>query len=151
MKEDLKTLQEKIQDREREIKIINENYSTRLENLQRTKSEEVEKLQGIIDDQSSLIVSYERILEKEKLEAQEKINAVLEQNSDFKDEIFHLSTKNSYLNTKLQECQEELINIQGEIKNTFGSEEEKRVNLMERLAALERENAAKEVMVDEWY
>lgn len=138
-------MQEKIQDKEREIKIITENYTTRLENLQRTKSEEVEKLQGIIDDQSSLINSYERMLEKEKLEAQEKINAVLEQNSDFKDEIFDLTTKNSYLNTKLQECQEELINIQNEIKNTFVSEEEKRVNLVDRLETLEKENAAKEV------
>lgn len=138
-------MQEKIQDKEREIKIITENYTTRLENLQRTKSEEVEKLQGIIDDQSSLINSYERMLEKEKLEAQEKINAVLEQNSDFKDEIFDLTTKNSYLNTKLQECQEELINIQNEIKNTFVSEEEKRVNLVDRLETLEKENTAKEV------
>lgn len=138
-------MQEKIQDKEREIKIITENYTTRLENLQRTKSEEVEKLQGIIDDQSNLINSYERMLEKEKLEAQEKINAVLEQNSDFKDEIFDLTTKNSYLNTKLQECQEELINIQNEIKNTFVSEEEKRVNLVDRLETLEKENTAKEV------
>lgn len=146
MKEDLRTMQEKIQDKEREIKIVNENYSTRWENLHRTKMEEISKLQGIIDDQSGLIASYEKMLENEKADAQDKVNSLLEQANVYKDEIFDLNTKNSYLNTKLQECQEELINIQNEIKNTFVNEEEKHHNFINNINALEQENSAKEVL-----
>jgi hypothetical protein len=42
------------------------------------------------------------------------------------------------LNAKLQECQEELVHIQGEIKSTFNQEEEKQNKLIRRMGELDK-------------
>ena len=125
--ENAKILQEKLQDKEREVKIIHESYNKTIESVQKAKLEDTNKLQGIVNEQSELIISLERMM-KEKT-----------------DEISSLTTKNSSLSIKLKECQENLSAIQKEITETLSKEEEKRGNLIKKISELEIESKIKEV------
>ena len=125
---------------------MNESYSNRWDDVQRSKTDEVGKLQSVINDQNNLLSSCEKMLEKERQEAQEKVTAMLEQVDSYKDEVFDLNTKNTYLNTKLHECQEELVNIQSEINTTLTREETKHLRLFDQASELEQDNAAKAVV-----
>lgn len=145
MEEELKTAQEKLRDKEREIRIINENFNQRMESIQIAKIEDIKKIQGVVNEQAELIASYEKILESGKNSSDDKIMALTEQINRDKDEIFTLTAKNNYLNTKLEECQEELSHFQKEIKTILSTEEEKRRGLQDKINELEKENRLKEV------
>jgi len=87
---------------------------------------------------------YEKIIDKEKLDAADRINLITDNNKKLKEDNYDLSSKNSYLNSKLQECQSELMHIQNEIKNTFEVEEDKQNKLYSRISELERNVREKE-------
>ena len=55
--------------------------------------------------------------------------------------------KNEYLNSKLQDCQNELIHIQNEIKISFESEEEKQNKLFARIIDMEQIIKEREVIL----
>lgn len=93
----------------------------------------------MIDEQSGLINSYEKMLEKEKRERDDEVRRAELANRRLKDEVQDLNSKNSYLSSKLQECQDELSKIQDEIKNTFSYEEERNSKMQDRINHLEHE------------
>lgn len=140
-------MNEKLQEKERDIKEEKESYNNKWDQTQRDKIDEIKKFKSIIDEQSSLISSYERMMEKEKREHEEESDRLHAQSRRLKDEVGDLNTKNAYLNHKLAECQDELSKIQNDIKNTFMYQEEKGEKMQDRVMQLERQLFDKEVMI----
>ncbi len=121
------------------MKETSENFNIRWEQAQNEKMEEIKQLKAVIDEQSALINSYERMVEKEKRDRDDEVRRSELNNRRLKDEIQDLHSKNAYLSSKLQECQDELSKIQDEIKNTFAYEEEKNFKMQDRISHLEHE------------
>ena len=139
IKQDFKLLNEKYHSKEREVKEINDDFSAKWEQAQNDKLEEIRQLKSVIDEQSGLLNSYERMVEKEKRDRDDEFSRIELTNRRLNDEMQDLYSKNSYLSNKLAECQDELMKIQDEIKNTFSYEEEKNSKMQDRINFLEHE------------
>lgn len=137
IKEDFKFLSEKLIDKEKELDEMRESFNTRWDQSQREKFEEIQKLKHLIDEQSGLISSYERMVEKEKRENGEEIRRLELNNRQLKHEVQELTVNNEFLANKLKECQEEFAKIKEEMKSTFIYEEGKSSQMKERISYLE--------------
>ncbi|CAD8101689.1 unnamed protein product [Paramecium sonneborni] len=107
------------------IKQQKEEFNKQLEQQQSLHFEEIKKLQGIIDNQSGLISSYEKLNEIEKLDTQ---NSFYQQQMAVEDQLMELKNKNVILTNKINEekqkydqlfeqHKDEVLKLQGVIKD----------------------------------
>ena len=148
IKEDFQFLSDKLTIKEKELQEAHERFNSKWEKAQQEKFEEIQQLKNLIDEQSNLISSYERMVEKEKRERGSEVRRVESSNKTLRQEIQELKANNSYLSNKLKECQEEFAKIQEEMKNTFVYEEEKSSQMQERISHLERLVADRDVSIN---
>ena len=78
--------------KEKELKFQSEKFNEKWETTIKAKISDIENSQRIIDDQSHLISSYEKIIDKEKTEANEKIMSFQALNNQYKDENEELTS-----------------------------------------------------------
>ena len=71
---------------------MSNSFTSNYENLAKNKSEEIERLKGMNDDQAKLINSYEKIIEKERIDSSNKITDIMDGNTRLKGEIGDLKT-----------------------------------------------------------
>ncbi|CAK95125.1 unnamed protein product (macronuclear) [Paramecium tetraurelia] len=82
------------------IKQQRDEFNKQLEKHQSQHYEEIKKLQGIIDNQSGLIQSYEKLNEIEKLDTQ---NSFYQQQMAIEDQMIELKNRNIILTNKINE------------------------------------------------
>ena len=143
-------MNERLKTKDKELREENENHNAKLDELLRDKFEELKSLKSVIDEQSSIIKSYERVAQKEKTGQHEEIETLKQSNKRLQEENMELEKKCSTLNSRLTECQDELSRIQGEIKHTFSLEEDRNFKLQEKVTRLERELIDRDVIDRHW-
>lgn len=140
-------MNERLAAKDKELREGHESYNSKLDQLIRDKHEEIRSLKSVIDEQSALISSSERITQREKSAHQEEIENLKQTNKSLKEEISALQTTNSSLNQKLTECQNEFNRIQEELQNNFVLDSERTSKLQEKSTRLERELIDRDVTI----
>ena len=83
-------LEERLERAEMEGRKLSGTFSSNYENLLKSKSDEIERLKGISEEQMRLINSYDKIVEKEKADGVARAAAANEQLGRMKEEIVDL-------------------------------------------------------------
>lgn len=83
-------MKERAQQYELEHKRWSHSLSEKYEGIIRTKNDEIEKIRAISDEQNQLIKQYEKMIEKEKIGASEKVSHLLNENNILKEDIIDL-------------------------------------------------------------
>jgi chromosome segregation ATPase len=91
-KEEIKQLRDKMQQIDNEQRRWTSSLTDKYESMLKSKQDEIEKVRNIIDEQSHLIRSYEKIIEKEKGASLERINDFASDNNELKQEVYDLTT-----------------------------------------------------------
>ncbi len=92
LKQEVVRLEDRLEKTEFESRKLSGTFANNYESLVKGKSDEIERLKGVIDEQAKLLATYEKMSEKEKSENLEKTKILSEQNLRLKDETNDLKT-----------------------------------------------------------
>ena len=111
------------------------------------KMDEIKNLKSVVDEQSALINSYERIVQKLKEEKEQENQEAESTNRRQKQEIQELNTKISSLKNKINEYQAEIAALQGKVKSNTSFDEQRNTKIHDKSKELERQLLEKDVIL----
>ena len=111
------------------------------------KTDEIKNLKGVIEEQGTLINSYERIVQKLKEEKEQESQEYEASIRRLKTEIQELNSKIATYKSKISEYQDEIVRLQGRLKHGASFEEDKNAKSVEKSSATERQLLEKDVSI----